>query len=152
MTAMSRPNQAVRSVPAGRGTCAPLGATATCGGVNFSLFSKHATLVELLLFPDANAPEPSRIVRLDAAGHRSYHYWHAFVPDLRPGQVYGYRVHGPYAPERGQRFDATKLLLDPYGRAVAVPQTYDRHAAARPGDNIAVAMRSVVADPNGYYW
>ena len=114
---------------------APLGASLRAGGVNFSVFSKHATRVELLLFPDENAAEPSRIVPLDAGRHRTYHYWHAFVPDLRPGQVYGYRAHGPYAPERGLRFDATKLLLDPYGRAVAMPDAYDRCAAARTGDN-----------------
>lgn len=152
MRTAARLDPAKGSSAAERGTSAPLGATVTARGVNFSVFSKHATLVELLLFSDANAAEPSRIVQLDASGHRTYHYWHAFVPDLRPGQVYAYRAHGPYAPDRGLRFDATKLLLDPYGRAVAMPDAYDRRAAARPGDNTAVAMRSVVADPDGYDW
>ena len=81
-----------------------------------------------------------------------YHYWHVFVPGLRPGQVYAYRAHGPFEPDRGLRFDAEKVLLDPYGLAVAVPETYDRWAAARPGDNVAVAMKSVVADPGRYDW
>ncbi len=134
------------------GTSAPLGARVRQGGVNFSVFSKHATLVELLLFADGDAAEPSRVVPLDPARHRSYHYWHAFVPGLALGQVYGYRVHGPHAPERGLRFDAGKVLLDPYGLAVAVPAAYDRFAAARPGDNAAFAMKSVVADPSRYDW
>ena len=79
--------------------------------------------------------------------HRTYHYWHVFVPGLKPGQIYGYRAHGPFAPERGLRFDGEKVLLDPYGLAVAVPEAYNRRAASRPGDNAAVAMKSVVADP-----
>src|SRR3954465_14106472 len=117
------------------GHSAPLGATVSRGGVNFSLFSKDATLVELLLFASVNDGAPSRVVTLDSPGHRTYHYWHAFVPDVRPGQLYAYRGHGPFAPDRGLRFDGQKALLDPYGRAVAVPQGYDRLAACRPGDN-----------------
>jgi isoamylase len=58
------------------------------------VFAKHATLVELLLF-DEGATAPSRTIPLDRKGHRTYHYWHAFVPDLAPGQTYGYRAHGP---------------------------------------------------------
>src|SRR5262245_13620678 len=135
-----------------RGACAPLGASVQPGGVNFSVFSKHATLVELLLFEDANAAEPSRVIPLDPAAHRTYHYWHGLVAGLGPGQIYGYRVHGPVAPEHGLRFDRDKLLLDPYGLALAVPAGYDRQAAARPGSNTAVAMKSVVADPGRYDW
>jgi isoamylase len=137
-------------VPAGRS--APLGATVGPTGVNFSLFSKHATLVELLLFDDARAAKASCVIPLEPERHRSYHYWHAFVPGCEPGQVYGYRAYGPFAPERGLRFDGEKLLLDPYGVAVAVPGTYDRDAARRPGDNAVCAMKSVVADPGRYDW
>ena len=134
------------------GTSAPLGATISAGGVNFSVFSKHATRVELLLFDDANAARPQAVIPLDPISHRTYHYWHGFVPYLGPGQVYAYRAHGPYAPERGHRFDGEKTLLDPYGLAVAVPDAYDRTAGTRPGDNVAVAMKSVVADPGTYDW
>jgi isoamylase len=134
------------------GTSAPLGATVRPGGVNFSVFSKGAVLVELLLFDDANAIQPARVIPLKAGWHRTHHYWHVFVPGLRPGQVYAYRAHGPFAPERGYRFDAEKVLLDPYGLAVAVPEMYDRWAAAGPGDNAAAAMKSVVADPDRYDW
>jgi isoamylase len=134
------------------GASAPLGATVLPGGVNFSVFSKHAVLLELLLFDDANATGPARIIPLEANRHRTYHYWHAFVPYVQPGQVYAYRAHGPFDPDRGRWFDPEKVLLDPYGLAVAVPDSYDRWAAARRGDNVAVAMKSVVADPGRYAW
>jgi isoamylase len=134
------------------GVSAPLGASILPGGVNFSVFSKNATLIELLLFDDFDATVPSRVIPLDAKGHRSYHYWHAFVPDLKAGQIYAYRAHGPFAPERGLRFDREKVLLDPYGLAVAVPPAYDREVVKRPGDNAAFAMKSVVADPTLYDW
>jgi glycogen operon protein len=135
-----------------KGASAPLGATVTGGGVNFSVFSRDATLVELLLFDSEDAAKPSRVIPLDPRRHRTYHYWHVFVPDLQPGQVYAYRAHGPFAPEQGLRFDGDKVLLDPYGLAVAVPETYDRKAARRPGYNAAAAMKSVVADPSRYDW
>jgi len=131
---------------------APLGAALTNGGVNFSVFSKHATRIELLLFNDARDTRPARVIPLDARQHRTYHYWHTFVPNLAPGQIYAYRADGPFAPERGQRFDREKVLLDPYGLAVSVPPTYDRDAAKRPGDTAATAMKSVVADPSRYDW
>jgi glycogen operon protein len=134
------------------GASAPLGATVRDAGVNFSVFSKDAALVDLLLFDDVNAVKPATVIPLKADKHRTYHYWHVFVPDLQPGQVYAYRAHGPFAPERGCRFDSEKVLVDPYGLAVAVPKKYDRRAAARTGDNAATAMRSVVAAPDRYDW
>ena len=75
----------------------------------------------MLLYDHVDATAPARVIPLDAARHRSYHYWHAFVPDLGPGQLYAFRAHGPFAPEKGRRFDGDKVLLDPYGLAVAVP-------------------------------
>ncbi len=132
------------------GTCAPLGATPAPGGANFSVFSRHATGVELLLFDHVDDARPSRVLRLDPATGRTYHYWHVFVPGVRPGQVYGYRAFGPSGP--GMRFDPSKVLLDPYGRGVAVPATYSREAASREGDNAATAMKSVVVDTSAYDW
>jgi glycogen operon protein len=137
---------------AAAGSSAPLGATVVQGGVNFSVFSKNAERIDLLLFDDANAAAPSRTICLDPHSHRSYHYWHAFVPGLEAGQVYGYRAHGPFAPERGLRFDSGKVLIDPYGLAAAVPDGYSREAARRPGDTAATAMKSVVCDPGRYDW
>ncbi len=133
-------------------TCFPLGPTVYGNGVNFSVFSKNADVVELLLFDHVDDAAPARVIRLDPEADRTYHYWHVFVPGLMPGQVYGWRVHGPFAPERGQRFDAAKVLLDPYAKAVAVPHGYSRMAASEPGDNTAAAMKSVVADLDDYDW
>jgi len=134
------------------GSSFPLGATATEDGANFSVFSKSATKVELLFFDSADAGIPSRVMALDRKRNRSYHYWHVFVPGVQPGQHYGYRVHGPFEPALGHRFDPKKVLLDPYGRAVAVPALYERTAASRPGDNAAQAMKSVVASVGAYDW
>jgi glycogen operon protein len=134
------------------GRSSPLGASVVEGGVNFSLFSRTASGVELLFFDREDDAVPSRVVRIDPASNRTYHYWHAFVPRLRPGQIYGYRVEGPSDPVRGLRFDPAKVLLDPYGRAVVVPKGYDREAARREGDNAATAMKSVVVDTGDYDW
>jgi glycogen operon protein len=84
--------------------------------------------------------------------NRTYHYWHVFVPGVKPGQIYGYRVHGPLDPAQGFRFDPSKLLIDPYCRAVTVPKHYSRDAAATEGDNTSMAMKSVVVDPRAYDW
>lgn len=134
------------------GHSAPLGATVTLNGVNFSLYSRHATDVELLLFNRADDTRPAELIRLDPAFNRTYHYWHVAVPGLRPGQLYGYRIHGPFDPAQGMRFDPAKLLLDPYGRGVAVPENYSREAARRKGDTVSTAMKSVVVDPRLYDW
>ncbi|HEY7445258.1 MAG TPA: glycogen debranching protein GlgX [Vicinamibacterales bacterium] len=148
-----RRRQPLRDIPTvTRGQSAPLGATVCPGGVNFSVFAKRAELVELLLFDDARAPDAAQVIPLEPKSHRTYHYWHAFVAGLKPGQVYAYRAHGPFAPERGLRFNSDKVLLDPYGRALAVPDTYARAAATGRGNNIATAMKSVVADPSRYDW
>src|SRR5215470_2220773 len=134
------------------GHSAPLGATVVDGGVNFSLFSRSATGVELLLFDREDDARPARVVCLDSAANHTYHYWHAYVPGVQPGQIYGYRVTGPCDPVNGMRFDPTKVLLDPYGRGVVVPQDYSRDAARRAGDNAATAMKSVVVDVQAYDW
>ncbi len=130
----------------------PLWATVYPNGVNFSLFSKNSTLVELLLFDHVNDAKPAIVIPLDRWKNRTYHYWHDFVPDLQPGQIYGYRAYGPFEPQRGLRFDPDKILLDPYGRGVAVPQGYSRVAASKPGDNCPTAMKSVVVDVHSYDW
>ncbi len=134
------------------GRSAPLGATVVDGGVNFSLFSRTATGVELSFFDREDDRKPSRVIALDPVANRTYYYWHVFVPGVRPGQIYGYRVSGPHDPVGGLRFDVTKVLLDPYGREVVVPGSYNRDAATCEGDNAASAMKSVVVDPNAYDW
>jgi glycogen operon protein len=134
------------------GRSSPLGATITAGGVNFSVFSRGATAMELLLFEHEDDGRPARVIPLDPAVNRTYHYWHVFVPGLQPGQVYAYRAQGPYEPANGMRFDSAKILLDPYGRGVAVPRNYSRDAARKEGDNAPTAMKSVVIDPSRYDW
>src|SRR6266699_2413574 len=94
----------------------PLGATWLGNGVNFALFSEHATSVDLCLFDSMEAPEEN--VRIPVTEHTDQ-VWHIFLPEVRPGQLYGYRVSGPYEPETGIRFNSSKLLLDPYVKAIA---------------------------------
>lgn len=134
------------------GRSAPIGATPCDKGTNFSLYSRNASGVELLLFDRADDPRPARTIRLDPATNRSYHYWHAFVPGVASGQLYGYRVHGPADSTRGIRFDRGKVLLDPYARGVVIPEGYSRDSATEPGDNAATAMKSVVVDTSAYDW
>ena len=134
------------------GASAPLGASVTADGVNFSVFSKRATGIDLLLFEHVDDEKPASVIHVHPASNRTYHYWHVFVPALKAGQIYGYRVYGPFEPSKGFRFDATKVLLDPYGRAVVVPARYNRAAAHEKGDNAATAMKSVVVDPSLYDW
>ncbi|MEW6250310.1 MAG: glycogen debranching protein GlgX [Planctomycetota bacterium] len=130
----------------------PLGATFVAGGVNFSVYSRSANGIELLFFDRDDDAKPARVIPIDPASNRTYHYWHVFVPGVRPGQLYGYRAQGPHDPANGLRFDPGKVLLDPYGRCVAVPKGYSRAAARIPGDNAATAMKSVVVDPVAYDW
>lgn len=93
----------------------PLGATWTGRGVNFALFSENAEKVELCLFDSSGKKETARLILPE----RTDDVWHGYIPNLRPGQLYGYRVYGPYDPQSGNRFNANKLLVDPYARAVS---------------------------------
>ncbi len=93
----------------------PLGATWDGAGTNFALFSAHATRVELCLFDERGRRETHRVTLPEM----THEIWHAYLPDVRPGQLYGYRVHGPYAPDAGHRFNPNKLLIDPYAKALA---------------------------------
>jgi glycogen operon protein len=120
--------------------------------VNFSLYSHNASGVELLLFDHEDDSGPARVIRLDPYTNRTYYYWHVFVPEVHAGQIYAYRVAGPFDPGNGLRFDPSKVLLDPYGRRVIVPKNYSRDAAGSPGDNVACAMKSMVMDPHAYNW
>ena len=104
------------------GTPYPLGASWDGEGTNFALFSEHATGVELCLYGRPEDAEESH--RIDVV-ERTDLIWHAYLPDVRPGQLYGYRVHGPYEPEQGHRFNPNKLVLDPYAKAVTGQPRWD---------------------------
>ncbi|HKG27584.1 MAG TPA: alpha-amylase family glycosyl hydrolase, partial [Thermomicrobiales bacterium] len=136
----------------------PLGAHWDGAGVNFALLSEHATAVEICLF--ARPDDPIETERI-ALPERTGHVWHGYVPGLGPGQVYGYRVYGPYRPEVGLRFNPAKLLIDPYARAIhghldysgpifgydpgAGPRADDHRRC--PRDDAPSMPRCVVIDP-----
>ncbi len=130
----------------------PLGATVQGDGVNFSIFTAHATSVQLLLFDRYDQPRPTYVITLDPLKNKTYYYWHAWVRGIGAGQIYAYRVHGPYIPEEGLRFNGRKVLLDPYARAVAYGGNWSRVEASGFGDNTYSAMKSVVVNLNGYDW
>ncbi|MDZ4700418.1 MAG: glycogen debranching protein GlgX [Rhodothermales bacterium] len=114
-----RPIAGVRAWP---GKPYPLGATWDGLGVNFALYSQYATDIELVLFDAPDAPEPSRAIVM---AERTGPIWHMYVPQLRPGQLYGYRVYGPFNPFEGHRFNPNKVLLDPYARAIGRSLQWD---------------------------
>lgn len=99
----------------------PLGATWDGLGVNFALFSAHATKVELCLFDDQGDQEIERIELPEYTDE----IWHGYLPDARPGTIYGYRVHGPYEPKAGHRFNPNKLLIDPYAKGLVGSITWN---------------------------
>ncbi len=134
------------------GNSFPLGATYLGAGVNFAVFAEFADSMQLVLFDHEDDVQPSRIIEFDKTANKTFFYWHVFVPGLKPGQRYGFRAGGPWEPESGHRFDKAKLLLDPYGKAVAFPKAYDPETAKVPGDNCATAAKSVVVDRRGYNW
>ena len=113
------------------GTAYPLGATWDGAGTNFALFSRHASRVELCLFGDPRDPVESQRLELT----RTADAWHAYVPGIGPGKAYGFRVHGPYAPTDGHRFNPAKLLLDPYARAISGTMRWDDALSGYPLNN-----------------
>lgn len=146
-----KPKRATPPLATRPGQPHPLGATVMKDGVNFSVFSQHATAMELLLFDREDAVEPAQVIRMAPKDHLSFHFWHVFVAGAGPGLHYAFRANGPAMPEIGLRFDPGKVLIDPYARGNSMV-LWDRVAATRPGDNLASSMRSVVIDPSTYDW
>ncbi len=126
----------------------PLGADIRDGGINFALFSENATRVELCLFDSPEAKVESRRVVLT---EKTAQVWHGFVPNLGPGQIYGYRVHGPFDPDNGHRFNPRKVLLDPYATVIARPLCWDDALTAHDRDSAGCAPLARVLD-NGFDW
>ena len=129
----------------------PLGSTVYPDGVNFSVFSQNAASMELLLFAEGNSTEPFQIIKMTDEGNKSFHFWHIFLVDAKPGLHYAYRVHGPEEKKPGQRFTPEKVLIDPYAYGNSM-DLWNRGAACLPGDNLTQSMRSVVIDPLDYDW
>ena len=130
----------------------PIGATVMPDGVNFSVFSKNSTKLELLLFENGEDVQPSQTIFLDPLNNRTGFYWHIFVPGIKAGQIYAFRAYGPYEPENGHRFDQDKILLDPYSKLIFITQNYNRKKAAKRGSNLDCAMKSVVVETQTYDW
>jgi glycogen operon protein len=129
-----------------------LGATPKQDGVNFAIFSEHATSVELLLFDKPDDLEPIQIIELNPRINKTFHFWHVFVKGLKPGKGYAYRIDGPRNLHwAGYRFNKNKVLLDPYARANS-NTLWNRVDAVGPHDNLATSMRSVVIDISDYDW
>ncbi len=132
----------------------PLGATWDGSGVNFAIFSEHATAVDLCLFESESDTVQSHCIPVT---ERTDQVWHCYLPDMAPGQLYGYRIHGPYAPENGHRFNPNKIVLDPYARALGrgirwsdsmfgyISSEHD--LSFSDTDNAADAPLGVVVDP-----
>ena len=134
-----------------KGDAHPLGSTVYPDGVNFSVFSQNASAIELLVFAAGNAIEPFQIIKMTDEGNKSFHFWHVFLVDAKPGLHYAYRVHGPEEKQPGQRFTPEKVLIDPYAYGNSM-ELWNRGAACLPGDNLTQSMRSVVIDPLDYDW
>ncbi|MFO7869317.1 MAG: glycogen debranching protein GlgX [Bacteroidales bacterium] len=100
----------------------PLGATSNEHGVNFALYSENASGVELCLF---DKDKPNKEIQRIPVKERTHDVWHVYIPDIKPGQLYGYRVYGPYEPENGHRFNPNKLLIDPYAKAISGTINWD---------------------------
>jgi glycogen operon protein len=134
------------------GQAHPLGATVDKGGVNFSVFSRNATAIELLLFERHDDVQPSQVIKLDPSVNRTFFLWHVYVKGLKPGVCYAYRVDGPQDLHgSGFRFNRNKVLVDPYALG-NVKTLFDRNDAVGPADNLATSMRSVVIDVHDYDW
>ena len=135
----------------------PLGATWDGEGVNFALYAENATAVDLCLFNSKEEVNESVRVRVE---ERTHHVWHIYIPGLAPGQLYGYRVYGPYEPHSGHRFNPNKFLIDPYAKAISdTVQWHDSMFGYEIGnpnadlsfgsaDSVPFMPRSVVIDPN----
>ncbi len=151
-TAKPAPEVAPPKFSTSKGRAHPLGATPDDTGVNFSVFAQNATSVELLLFDEHDDAEPSLVLTLDPAVHRTFHFWHVYVWGLQPGVHYAYRVDGPDDLHgQGHRYNPSKVLIDPYARG-NTNTLWNRAHACGPGDNLATSMRSVVIDASDYDW
>jgi glycogen operon protein len=134
------------------GARSPQGAAADGRGINFSLFSRYATAMELVIYEEAESLKPLLRIPLDPEAHRSYYTWHVYVEGLQPPVHYTWHVDGPNDPRRtGFRFDRDKALVDPF--AVAVTHgLWDRDSGRRPGKNEGRAIRGLVPLDEGYDW
>lgn len=134
-----------------RGRPHPLGATVTGKGVNFSIFSKHATSIELLIFENADDTTPLSVITLNSELNKTFNFWHVLVKNLKPEVFYAYRIDGPDDPQNGHRFNKNKVLIDPYGKGIS-KINWNLQKASNQEDNISSSMRSAVVNIDDYDW
>jgi glycogen operon protein len=141
-----------RSLTTKSGKPFPIGSTPQKGGVNFSVFSRNATSIELLLFDNKDDIKPTSTFVLTKDKNRSYFYWHIFIEGISENQYYAYRVDGEYNPAKSLAYDKSKILIDPYSKGIYA-NNYDRDSAKIYGkDNIPYAYKSVVIANDNYDW
>jgi glycogen operon protein len=129
----------------------PLGATVTPDGVNFSLYARYATAVQLLVFEYPHSEKPIWTFDLNPAQHRTYDYWHIYVQGAKAGMLYAYRVDGPWDTLKGHRYNWNKVIVDPYAKGI-LTDYYERAQACSKGDNVARCLKGVVVDISDYDW
>jgi len=135
----------------GKGKPHPLGTTIDKRGINFSLFSEHATSVELLLFEKYDDAKPKQVIIFDPIENKTFHFWHICVKGLKPGIHYAFRVDGPCDLENGQSFNKNKVLIDPYAKGNN-KSLWDYKMACNSEDNLPYSMRSTVINTSDYDW
>jgi isoamylase len=148
--------QATRS-----GVPLPLGACARGNGVNFAIFSRHATGARLDFFDRVEDSVPARTILLDAVRNKTGDIWHVWLEGIRPGQLYGFRFAGPYAPHQGHRYNPDKLVVDPYATAIASspgrdflpalgydPSSPQKDLSLSESDDAATAPKCVITHPD----
>lgn len=135
----------------------PLGANWDGEGVNFAVFAENAAGIDLCLFDPSNTTTETERIKINEVSH---HVWHAYIPGLKPGQLYGYRAHGPYDPMNGLRYNPNKLLIDPYAKAISAPVEWDNalfgYIMGHPDEDLSFsdvdsapfAPKGVVIDPS----
>jgi glycogen operon protein len=140
------PSKVCESADVRTGSPLPLGTQETAGGVNFALLSRHATRVRLELFAHPEDAQPVRVIDMDPVHHRTGDVWHVWVAGINPGQLYAYRAHGPYEPNKGQRFNFNRLLLDPFAAAISQLPAWDfasarGYDASAPEQDLAISRQ-----------
>lgn len=129
-----------------------LGVTFTSKGANFCVYARLAESIELLFFDDKDSLDASHVFNLSDITNRTAYYWHIFVKGVKAGQLYGFRVNGPYRPQASSSFKPDKVLIDPYGLLVERGDNFSREAAIKAGSNVDKCLKSVVVDIDDYDW
>jgi isoamylase len=133
------------------GNSLPLGANFREKGINFSIYSKHATAVTLLIFDSPEDPKPSHEFVLDPKVNQTFHIWHIALDGIKEGAGYAYRIDGPRETQKGHRFNPNKVVIDPYAKGISFDR-WNRGDACHHEDNVETSLRGVIVNPDNYDW